>query len=49
MMLEEQIDDLKDKLDRKEYMIQYKEEIWSTFESELKKVIKKDSELYEKI
>jgi 5-methylthioribose kinase len=49
MMLEEQIDDLTDKLDRKEYMIQYKEEIWSTFESELKKVIKKDSELYEKI
>lgn len=48
-MYEEQIQDLKDKLDRKEYVIQYKEEIWSTFERELKKVIKKDSELYRKI
>ena len=46
---EEQIEELKDKLDRKEYVIQFKEEVWSTFERELKKVIKRDSTLYEKI
>lgn len=46
---EEQIEELKDKLDRKEYVCQYKEEVWSTFERELKKVIKKDSMLYQKI
>ncbi len=48
-MFEEQISEMKDKLDRKEYTIQYKEEVWSTFERELKKVIKKDSILYQKI
>lgn len=42
----DQLDELKDKLERKEYVIQYKEEVWSTFERELKKVIKKDSVLY---
>ena len=36
-------------MDRKEYVIQYKEEIWSTFERELKKVLKKDSDLYRKM
>lgn len=46
---EEQIDDLKDKLDRKEYVIQYKEHIWATFERELKKVVRRDSELYKKL
>jgi len=48
-MYEEQLEELKDKLDRKEYICQYKEEVWSTFERELKKVIKKDSMLYQKI
>lgn len=48
-MYEDKIDELKDKLERKEYIIQYKEEVWSTFERELKKVIKKDSVLYQKI
>ena len=46
---EEKIEELKDKLERKEYVCQYKEEVWSTFERELKKVIKKDSMLYQKI
>jgi len=40
---------MKDKLERKEYVIQYKEQIWSAFERELKKVVKKDSILYQKI
>ena len=48
-MFNDQVDELKDKLERKEYVIQYKEEVWSTFERELKKVIKKDSILYQKI
>jgi uncharacterized protein (DUF1697 family) len=48
-MHEEQLDELRDKLERKEYVCQYKEEVWSTFERELKKVIKKDSMLYQKI
>jgi hypothetical protein len=48
-MFEEKLDEMKDKLERKEYVIQYKEEVWSTFERELKKVIKKDSMLYQKI
>ena len=45
----DKLDDLKDKLERKEYVIQYKEEVWSMFERELKKVIKKDSVLYQKL
>lgn len=45
-MYEEKLDELQDKLERKEYVCQYKEEVWSTFERELKKVIKKDSILY---
>ena len=48
-LYEEQIEELKDKLERKEYVCQYKEEVWATFERELKKVIKKDSVLYQKI
>ena len=48
-MFEDQIDELKDKLERKEYIIQYKEEVWSTFERELKKVLKRDSVLYQRI
>lgn len=48
-MYEEKLEEMKDKLDRKEYVIQFKEEIWSTFERELKKVITRDSSLYEKI
>ncbi|CDW77268.1 UNKNOWN [Stylonychia lemnae] len=48
-MYDEQLEELKDKLERKEYVCQYKEEVWSTFERELKKVIKKDSVLYQKI
>lgn len=48
-MFEDTIAELKDKIERKEYICQYKEEVWSTFERELKKVIKKDSILYQKI
>jgi 5-methylthioribose kinase len=46
---EEKLDELKEKLDKKEYVVQYKEHIWATFERELKKVVKKDSELYRKL
>ena len=45
-MHQEQLEELRDKLERKEYVCQYKEEVWATFERELKKVIKKDSVLY---
>ena len=48
-MYEEQISELKDALDRKEYLVQYKENIWAAFEKELKKAVKKDSELYKEI
>ena len=45
----EQIASLKDKLDKTEYIIQFKEEIWTYLEREIAKVIKKDSELYHKV
>ena len=48
-MYEEQIAELKDSLDRKEYLVQYKENIWAAFEKELKKAVKKDSDLYREI
>jgi hypothetical protein len=40
---------MKDKLDKTEYIIQFKEEIWTYLEREINKVIKKDSDLYKKI
>lgn len=44
-----EIDDLKDKLDRTEFIIQYKEEIWTSLESEIRKVVNNDSNLLRKI
>ncbi len=40
--------ELKDKLDRTEFIIQYKEEIWTCLEREIRKVVDKDSELLKK-
>jgi hypothetical protein len=45
----EEIEALKDKLDKTEYIIQFKEEIWTYLEREISKVIKKDSELHRKV
>lgn len=44
----EQIEELKDKLDRTEFIIQYKEEIWTCLEREIRKVVHKDSDLLKK-
>jgi len=47
--LEETIDDLKHKLDKTEYIIQYKEKIWTYLEREIRKVVSEDSELMQKV
>jgi hypothetical protein len=46
---QEEIAAMKDKMDKTEYIIQFKEEIWTYLEREINKVIKKDSELYRKV
>ena len=43
--LEAHIDDLKAKLDKTEYIIQYKEKIWTYLEREIRKVVSEDSDL----
>ena len=47
--LEYEIDELKAKLDKTEYIIQYKEKIWTYLEREIRKVVSADSELMRKI
>ena len=47
--LESQIDDLKAKLDKTEYIIQYKEKIWTYLEREIRKVVDEDSDLMQKV
>lgn len=44
-----EISELKDKCDRTEFIIQYKEEIWTCLEREIRKVVHKDSHLLQKI
>jgi vacuolar-type H+-ATPase subunit I/STV1 len=46
--LQEEIAELKDKLDRTEFIIQYKEEIWTALEREIAKVVHQDSDLLRK-
>ena len=46
--LKEENAELKDKLDRTEFIIQYKEEIWTALEREIRKVVDKDSDLLKK-
>ena len=46
---ESKIEDLKHKLDKTEYIIQYKEKIWSYLEREIRKVVSEDSDLMRKI
>jgi hypothetical protein len=46
--LNEEMEELKDKLDRTEFIIQYKEEIWTCLEREIRKVVHKDSDLLKK-
>jgi hypothetical protein len=41
--------ELKDKLDRTEFIIQYKEEVWTSLEQEIRKVVHKDSNLIRKV
>ena len=47
--LEDQIEDLKNKLDKTEYIIQYKEKIWTYLEREIRKVVSEDSDLMKKV
>lgn len=47
--LEEQNEELKNKLDKTEYIIQYKEKIWTYLEREIRKVVNEDSELMRKV
>ena len=47
--LEYEIEELKAKLDKTEYIIQYKEKIWTYLEREIRKVVSADSELMRKI
>ena len=46
--LTEQLEELKDKLERTEFIIQYKEDIWTCLEAEIRKVVHKDSDLMKK-
>ena len=46
--LKEENAELKDKLDRTEFIIQYKEEIWTALEREIRKVVDNDSDLLKK-
>ena len=47
--LEDQVEDLKNKLDKTEYIIQYKEKIWTYLEREIRKVVNEDSDLMKKV
>ena len=47
--LEDQIEDLKAKLDKTEYIIQYKEKVWTYLEREIRKVVNEDSDLMQKV
>ena len=47
--LYDEIDDLKNKLDKTEYIIQYKEKIWTYLEREISKVVHQDSDLMQKV
>ena len=47
--LADEIDELKAKLDKTEFIIQYKEEIWTYLEREIRKVVDSDSALMKKI
>ena len=47
--LEDEIEDLKTKLDKTEYIIQYKEKIWTYLEREIRKVVSEDSDLMKKV
>jgi hypothetical protein len=44
-----EISELKDKLDRTEFIIQFKEEIWTCLEQEIRKVVHQDSDLIRKV
>ena len=43
--LEVIINDLHDQMERKEYVMQFKEAVWCSFESELRKAVSKNSKL----
>jgi hypothetical protein len=47
--LSEEIEELKSKLDKTEFIIQYKEEVWTYLEREIRKVVDKDSALLKKV
>ena len=45
----DEIDELKNKLDKTEFIMQYKEEVWTYLEREIRKVVDKDSDLLKKV
>ena len=47
--LDSEIEELKVKLDKTEYIIQYKERIWTYLEREIRKVVSEDSALMQKV
>lgn len=47
--LTDEIDELKTKLDKTEFIMQYKEEVWTYLEREIRKVVDKDSDLLKKV
>ena len=47
--LETEIEELKAKLDKTEYIIQYKERIWTYLEREIRKVVNEDSDVMKKV
>lgn len=47
--LEMEISALKEKLDKTEFIMQYKEEVWTYLEREIRKVVHKDSDLLKKV
>ena len=47
--LQDEIEDLKSKLDKTEFIIQYKEKNWTMLEREIRKAISEDSDFMKKL
>ena len=45
----DELEELKAKLDKTEFIMQYKEEVWTYLEREIRKVVHKDSDLLKKV
>ena len=47
--LTDELEEIKAKLDKTEFIMQYKEEVWTYLEREIRKVVHKDSDLLKKV